>query len=149
MQKAYAVAKVPICYSSPIMRDDELNHLRQEKQALQATNRALRDWHPPLSHKHSPLCWVLPPASGRVGSEAQRSTGPGTCPPQNEIGMRVDRRGWGVHIRATEHLTQDGANASQGREGLDAIGITPQFTVISMHYALPSYQGERKVSSTT
>jgi transposase len=34
---------VPICYSSPMTMDEELNHLRQENQALQTTNQILRE----------------------------------------------------------------------------------------------------------
>ncbi|GCE28118.1 hypothetical protein KDA_36020 [Dictyobacter alpinus] len=62
---------------------------------------------------------------------------------QDETGMRVGTSGWWVHVCATEQLTHDGANASRGREGMDAIGITPQFTGISVYDALPSYQGYR------
>ena len=62
---------------------------------------------------------------------------------QDETGMRVDTSGWWVHVCARESLTHDGANASRGREGMDSIGITPQFTGISVHDALASYQGYR------
>ncbi|GHO78274.1 hypothetical protein KSD_60450 [Ktedonobacter sp. SOSP1-85] len=57
--------------------------------------------------------------------------------------MRVGTSGWWVHVCATEHLTHYGANKSRGREGMDAIGIAPQFEGISVHDGLPSYQGYR------
>lgn len=62
---------------------------------------------------------------------------------QDETGMRVGTSGWWVHVCATEHLTHYGVNKSRGRESMDAIGITPQFEGISVHDALPSYQGYR------
>ncbi|HEY4385198.1 MAG TPA: transposase, partial [Ktedonobacteraceae bacterium] len=62
---------------------------------------------------------------------------------QDETGMRVGKEGWWVHVCATKHLTHYGANRSRGREGMDAIGITPLFEGISVHDGLPSYQGYR------
>lgn len=62
---------------------------------------------------------------------------------QDETGMRVGTSGWWVHVCATEHLTHYGAHSRRGREGMDAIGIAPQFTGISVHDGLPSYQGYR------
>ena len=62
---------------------------------------------------------------------------------QDETGMRVGTSSWWVHVCATEHLTHYGATKSRGREGMDAIGIAPQFEGISVHDALPSYQGYR------
>ncbi len=62
---------------------------------------------------------------------------------QDETGMRCDTKGWWVHVCATERLTHYGANKSRGREGMNANGITPQFEGISVHDALPSYQGYR------
>lgn len=59
---------------------------------------------------------------------------------QDETGMRVGKEGWWVHVCATEHLTHYGAHPKRGREGMDAIGIAPQFTGISVHDGLPSYQ---------
>jgi transposase len=66
---------------------------------------------------------------------------------QDETGMRVGTSGWWVHVCATEHLTHYGANASRGREGMDAIGIAPLFTGISVHDALPSYHGYRSTEA--
>jgi transposase len=55
--------------------------------------------------------------------------------------MRVGKEGWWVHVCATEQLTHYGAHAKRGREGMDAIGIAPLFEGVSVHDALPSYQG--------
>lgn len=62
---------------------------------------------------------------------------------QDETGMRCGKSGWWVHVCATEHLTHYGANPSRGRAGMDTIGIAPLFEGISVHDALPSYQGYR------
>lgn len=62
---------------------------------------------------------------------------------QDETGMRCGKQGWWVHVCATEHLTHYAANPHRGREGMDAIGIAPLFEGISVHDALPSYQGYR------
>jgi transposase len=35
--------RVPLCYSKPMTKDEELEHLRQENQALQTTNQTLRE----------------------------------------------------------------------------------------------------------
>ena len=60
---------------------------------------------------------------------------------QDETGMRVGTSGWWVHVCATEQFTHYGAHLKRGREGMDAIGIAPLFEGISVHDALPSYQG--------
>lgn len=62
---------------------------------------------------------------------------------QDETGMRCSTSGWWVHVCATEHLTHYGAHSKRGREGMDAIGISPLFEGISVHDALASYHGYR------
>lgn len=60
---------------------------------------------------------------------------------QDETGLRVGKSGWWVHVCSTKQFTHYGAHASRGREGMDAIGIAPQFTGTSVHDALASYHG--------
>ena len=60
---------------------------------------------------------------------------------QDETGVRVDKKGWWVHVCSTDRLTYYAAHPSRGRPGLDAIGIAPQFQGISVHDAYSSYQG--------
>ena len=62
---------------------------------------------------------------------------------QDETGLRVGKSGWWVHVCSTKHLTHYGAHPSRGREGMDAIGIAPQFTGTSVHDGLASYRGYR------
>jgi transposase len=62
---------------------------------------------------------------------------------QDETGLRVGKSGWWVHVCSTKHLTHYGAHPSRGREGMDAIGIAPQFTGTSVHDGLASYHGYR------
>jgi transposase len=62
---------------------------------------------------------------------------------QDETGLRVKKAGWWVHVCSTDQLTHYAAHPSRGREGLDAIGIAPQFVGISVHDGLVSYQGYR------
>ena len=60
---------------------------------------------------------------------------------QDETGVRVGKEGWWVHVASTDRLTHYAAHPSRGRPGLDAIGIAPLFSGISVHDALQSYQG--------
>jgi transposase len=60
---------------------------------------------------------------------------------QEETGVRVGQEGCWVHVCSTDRLTQYAAHRSRGRQGLDAIGIAPQFRGKSRHDGLKSYQG--------
>ena len=60
---------------------------------------------------------------------------------QDETGLRVGKSGWWVHVCSTRHLTHYGAHPSRGREGMDAIGIAPQFPGTSVHDGLASSHG--------
>ncbi len=62
---------------------------------------------------------------------------------QDETGLRVDKSIWWVHVCSTKHLTHYGVHPSRGRDGMDAIGIAPQFTGTSVHDGLASYHGYR------
>jgi transposase len=58
---------------------------------------------------------------------------------QDETGLYVcGTRHW-MHVTATARLTHYQVHASRGHEALDAIGIVPGFTGISIHDSLGSY----------
>lgn len=60
---------------------------------------------------------------------------------QDETGLyQQGRRRW-MHVCCTPTLTHYAAHAKRGREAMDAIGIAPAFTGISVHDGWESYQG--------
>jgi transposase len=58
---------------------------------------------------------------------------------QDETGLRVKQLLQWVHVASTEHLTHYAAHPLRGRNGMQAIGISPAFHGTSVHDGLMSY----------
>lgn len=58
---------------------------------------------------------------------------------QDETGLRVKQLIQWVHVASTEHLTHYAAHPLRGRNGMQAIGISPAFHGTSVHDGLMSY----------
>jgi transposase len=58
---------------------------------------------------------------------------------QDETGVRVAGKGYWEHVTSTASLTHYQVDASRGQEALNAIGILPRFTGISIHDGWASY----------
>jgi transposase len=60
---------------------------------------------------------------------------------QDESGLYVQGKRHWVHVCATAQLTHYGVHRKRGQEAIDALGIAPHFTGISVHDGWKSYQG--------
>ncbi len=60
---------------------------------------------------------------------------------QDETGVYQQGKRLWMHVFSTHTLTHYGVHAKRGREAMDAIGIAPGFTGISVHDGWESYQG--------
>jgi transposase len=59
---------------------------------------------------------------------------------QDETGLYVEgKRSW-LHVSATEHLTHYAVHPKRGKDALEAIGILPGFTGVSVHDGWRAYQ---------
>jgi transposase len=58
---------------------------------------------------------------------------------QDESGMHVSGKRWWLHVACTRLLTSYAAHPNRGQEALEAIGISPAFTGISVHDGWGAY----------
>ena len=57
----------------------------------------------------------------------------------DETGVRVDGKNHWAHVASTKKLTHIGISSKRGKEGIDEIGILPEYKGISVHDCWASY----------
>jgi len=58
----------------------------------------------------------------------------------DETGLRVEGAGSFVHVASTAGLTHYACDSRRGKAAMDAVGILPSFTGVSVHDGWPAYQ---------
>ncbi len=74
-----------------------------------------------------------------VESQIKERLSSGKLMHSDETGLRINKKGYWLHVASTQTLTHYAVHAKRGSEAMDAIAILPSFTGTLMHDHFKSY----------